>query len=415
MTRKVLLCDAAFSAMPLLTALKARGLHVAVCGGRAGDPGHALADASFPIDYSDTAALLALTRSQGFDYLVPGCTDVSYLACASVARSLRLPGFDSAEATHLIHHKGAFRQHADSCAYPVPRAVTTLSQAAQLELPLLVKPVDSFSGKGIVKVDLAEQLPAAAEQARRHSPSGEIVFEQFVSGQLYSHSAFLYQGEILADFFVAEYCTVFPYQVNSSCIATDLAPQARQSMRTWLQTFARAARLCDGLVHTQFIAADQRVWLIEVARRCPGDLYSLLIRQSTGVDYAALYVAGFCDGYAHAKAPLARQIPVSRHTVSTAEDGIFVAAKLALPAVSVGYVPLKKTGELMRAAPFDRAGIYFIEHADMATMAAVTEQLASRVKVTTWAAADASAVPTPSPTAPPGPTPDAVIAPGAFS
>src|SRR4051794_18531054 len=93
----VLLCDAAFSAIPILFALKRKGFRVAVCGGRAEDPGHALADQSFAIDYSDREQMLRLVKSEKFKFVVPGCTDVSFLTCVWLADQMGFPGFDSIE------------------------------------------------------------------------------------------------------------------------------------------------------------------------------------------------------------------------------------------------------------------------------------------------------------------------------
>ena len=378
---KVLLCDAAFSAMPLLAALKAAGFFVAVTGARSEDPCHALADQSFATDYSDRPALLDLTRKNRFDYIVPGCTDVGYLAASSVARALALPGFDREGVVDLIHDKGLFRAYSQKRRYPVPRATSDIAEAATLAFPILIKPVDSFSGKGIEKVGSMSDLEPAYRKAISESPSAQVLFEEFIDGRLYSHSAFIRNGMIAADFFVSEFCTVHPYQVNSSSLATQLEPIAKQRMRTWLTTFAQDAALCDGLLHTQFISRNGEIWLIESTRRCPGDLYSRLIAESTGVDYPALYVGGFCGATETAVTPLSQPRPISRHTVSLSRDCRFIDATLSMSNVALTYIPIKKTGDFMRAAPYDRAGIYFIEHASLEVMVAATEQIVSHVTV----------------------------------
>ena len=168
---KVLLCDAAFSAMPLLAALKAAGFFVAVTSSRPDDPCHALAHQSSPIDYSNRQSLCDLVREHRFDYIVPGCTDVSYLAASSVARTLGLPGFDREEIVNVIHDKGLFREYAQKKGYPIPRATGAMNEAPGLAFPILIKPVDSFSGKGIKKVATAGALEEGYREAVRHSPS----------------------------------------------------------------------------------------------------------------------------------------------------------------------------------------------------------------------------------------------------
>jgi biotin carboxylase len=378
---KVLLCDPAFSAMPLLAALKAAGFYVAVTGARPGDPCHWLADMSLQTDYSNREALLAVTREHAFDYIVPGCTDVSYISAAWVARVLDLPGFDEPAVIEMIQDKGRFRAYAKDHHYPVPRATSDILEAALLAFPILIKPVDSFSGKGIQKIVNADGLDEGYRNAILQSPSGQVLFEEFVEGQLFSHSAFIRDGVIVGDFFVKEYCTVHPYQVNSSCLATRLEPMAVQKMRDWLKTFMHDANLCDGLMHTQFISKNGDISLIESTRRCPGDLYSRLIEISTGIDYAAQYIDAFCGRAIRPVAPLLETKPISRYTVSLHEDCHFVDVTMSMPNVGIAYVPIRKSGEFMRAAPFDRAGIYFIEHASLAIMEEMTERIVEHVNV----------------------------------
>jgi len=378
----ILLCDAAFSALPILFALKDNGYRVAVCGARPNDPGHALADVSFVIDYSDEDLLRQTVRRNGIRYIVPGCTDTSYASCSRVAHELGLPGYDSPDVTAIIHRKDAFRNFCADRNFPIPAFVAHTSDVSRLRFPILVKPSDSFSGKGIIKVDRKPDLHAAIEASCAYSATRSIILEEFISGQLYSHSAFIRNGHVWRDFFVNEYCTVHPYQVNSSHVSVEVSVALVDRMRGWLEQFARDLSLADGLVHTQFIATDNAFYLIEVTRRCPGDLYARLIEKSLGVDYAALFASAFC--HAEERAGSSKRKPeasrfYSRHTVSVEEDCIFLSSSCSLP--SAAFVPLKRTGEILRAAPMDRAGIYFVEHSSAAAMKELTPRLRDFVRV----------------------------------
>jgi biotin carboxylase len=379
--KTVLLCDAAFSAMPILAALRRRGFRVAVCGSRENDPGHAVADVSLVLDYSNRERLLSTVRSERFDFLVPGCTDVSYLSCARIAAELGLPGYDSWEVARAIHRKDEFRQISRKHGFPVPRWTSSVREASELRFPILVKPSDSFSGRGIVKVHDPLHLAEAIERSRSQSREQSVVFEEFVSGNLYSHSAFVAAGRIVADFFVNEYCTVYPYQVNSSHVAVDLDTCIVRDVRKWLEAFAAILNIADGLVHTQFISDGASFWLIEVTRRCPGDLYSQLIERATGRNHADMYAVSFCNA-AIVETPAQEGTRfVSRHTVSVERECTFLSCCLAVADARVSFVPLKKTGEKLHAAPADRAGIYFVEHQSASRMTELTPKLRELVTV----------------------------------
>lgn len=383
MARNILLCDANFCTLPILQAVKKRGYTLTTVGSITKDPGHALADNSLNIDYSDTELLYKYVSEGNYQGIVPGCNDRSYLSSAFIAEKLGLPGFDSYETVLTIHYKDRFRIYAEQKGYPVPKAILSDKESDSLKFPVLVKPVDSFSGKGINKAYTYDELKSLCEEARQHSRSGTVLIEEFVEGKLYSHSAFIKNQKIITDFFVNEYCTVYPYQVNSSNLATLLNDKIKESLRAWAEQFAADLDLCDGLIHTQFISDNTDFYLIEVARRCPGDLYSQLIQKSTGIDYADLYAMPFCGLELPNVVRGNEDKFISRHTSSVDEDCIFISSSLNIADTLVQSVQLKYSGELMKAAPFDKSGIYFVEHATAKKMEQLTEQLKDYVLIET--------------------------------
>jgi biotin carboxylase len=371
--KSVLLCDAGFSAIPILETLKQKGFTVGVCGARPSDPGHSLADQSFLFDYSDSQKLLNIFLAGKFDYLIPGCTDISYKSCAWVANQLNLPGYDQPAVAKIFTQKNTFRQVCKAHQYPVPAHEMNIEKSAHLNFPVLLKPRSSFSGRGIEKFAYPAQLKKYI-QTNKIASKKHYLLEEFVGGQLYSHSAFLRSGSITAEFFVSEFCTIHPYQVNSSHLATQLSKQIKHQVSNWLECFARDFDLADGLLHTQFISDGNQLYLIECCRRCPGDLYSLLIKKSTGIDYARYFISPYIQSkYPNLKKNQHRFY--SRHTLSTAQSCIYLGANLQLPGVQFSYIPLKKIGDQLSAAPYDRAGIFFIEHSSKSKMEKITPEL----------------------------------------
>lgn len=378
--RTVLLCDAAFSAVPILFALQRRGFRVAVCGARPTDPGHALADCSFLVDYSDPENLIRIAREAEIRHLVPGCTDVSYVACARAAATLGLSGFDTPETTATICGKREFRTLCAEKGFNAPKSVASPTQLHQLAFPVLLKPSRSYSGRGILRAEGTEDVNVALQQLSEDQRR-DLIFEEFVSGDLYSHSAILRRRSVVWDVFVREYCTVYPYQVNSSYVPTRPDEVAVAGMRNWAEECAATLGLVDGLLHTQFIWDGARFWLIEVTRRCPGDLYASLIERSTGAQYAEAFASNFIEDGALPAAAHEADHHVSRHTLSTVKGGTFLAARLDLRASRVSFVPLKRPGDYLGEAPGDRAGIYFIEHDSVQTMEYVTPRLSEYASV----------------------------------
>lgn len=353
--KKVLLCDASFSIVPVLKSIKELGFHVTSCGNREDDPCHALADSSFFINYADQEKVLDYFIKNNFDYIVPGCTDISFSTCSYIGKKLNLPGYDRSDITEIFNDKRKFREYSSLHLFQIPRFTSSKSDLTSFNFPVLKKPIDSFSGRGISKFSSLNEIDSQDDMS-------SDIYEEFVNGQLFSHSAFIKNEKIIVDFFVEEHCTIYPYQVNTSCITQKLNDITKKNMRDWLESYAKLAHLRDGLIHTQFISDNSNYWLIETSRRCPGDLYSLLIKKSCDVDYAKLFVMPYC-GLSYSNEAITKTSNfIIRHTVSASEDKNLFEINIHVPNAGLDYIPIKKSGQLVAKAPFDRAGIAFLKY-----------------------------------------------------
>jgi len=374
-SKNILLCDANFCVLPILEVIKAKNYTLTVVGSKYDDPAHFLADKSVNIDYSNIKLLYKHISENKYDGIVPGCNDRSYISSAYIAQKMNFSGFDDYETVLTIHHKDKFRLFAKEHHYPIPKVIDSIEKIDEINFPVLVKPIDSFSGKGMNKANTANELRKYWKEAERFSRSKAVVAEEFVEGKLYSHSTFIKNRKIVIDFFVNEYCTVYPYQVNSSNISTLLNKEVKKGLRNWTEQFANDLSLCDGLIHTQFISDNKTFYLIEIARRCPGDLYSQLIQKTTGINYAELYSMPFCGIELPDKIDKSEQKFISRHTVSIDKERIFISSGLNIENTIIQNVQLKYSGQRMKAAPFDKSGIYFIEYKSKQEMEKLTEKI----------------------------------------
>ena len=386
--KRALLVGSSFSAAPIFFALKQRGLRVTVCGNQPTDPCHQYSDDSLHFDYSQRDELLRVAQSGRFDYLVPTCNDYSYLSCAWVAQQLGSPGFDRQEVASILHEKHEFRRITEQHAIPAPRSrrvhAGVAADVESLRFPVLVKPTDSFSGRGVTKVTRGAELPDAVEAALRASRSRGALIEEFVEGSLHSHSAFLCGGAVWHDVFVDEFCTVHPYQVNCSNHPSRLGEPMRRAVRESINRLAGILGLTDGLLHTQFIVDGDSHWIIECMRRCPGDLYGRLVELSTGIPYVDLFVRPFVREPFPERLRLPEVRCFGRHTISRNAPQVCHSFSHSIPSDDVRVVPLKTSAERLGPAPFDKLAILFAGFDDATTMHRITPRFADLVSIETF-------------------------------
>jgi biotin carboxylase len=357
MSQKVLLVDTGFSAQPIYQSILDLGYEVHVVGGRPDDALAKIAEQYWCLDYSDTSKLSELIKQEAYQYIVPGCTDRSYTSCSMVGESGASQGIESPENDAKINLKHCFRRLCKDLRISIPEVVTQFQHQA---FPLIVKPVDGYSGNGISIVERAEQMEEAIALATLASPSQRYVCEQYIEGQLFSHSAFLRQGEVVQDFIVQEDSTVYPFAVDLSAVIHDYPKKYLDQLRASIEKIAEHLSLHDGLVHTQFIQSGAQLYLIEMTRRCPGDLYSQLIELQTGFPYVENYVRPFLGMELNIQTLSCEPSLVIRHTVSSSKGQVFTGLKFNGDVNLERWVPLAITGDWLDEGPRGRVGIVFV-------------------------------------------------------
>lgn len=357
---RVLLVDTNFSAGPIYQFLVKAGYRVTVVGGNPNDSLAKSVDDYVNLDYSDVNAMRRLIEELKINYLVPGCNDHSYMICAEINTERRYRGIDTFTTAEIINNKAKFRAFSRAHGLPTPRLLG--KEEIGRRWPVIVKPVDAFSGRGITVLHESDKalLSSALNQARTESKSGECIVEDFVEGQLYSHTAFIQKGNVLKDYIVEEHGTASRFTVDTSRVCHDFPKSILKSIRDNIRIIAKKLLLEDGLVHTQFICKKENYWLIEITRRCPGDLYSQLIELSTGCLYAENYARPFI-GLPFKFTRKTKPRMIMRHTLSQPVAYTFANLSFNRPLRIINLTPISTTGDRLNRSPYGRIGIIFAE------------------------------------------------------
>lgn len=348
---KVLLVDTSFSSIPIYDYLITEH-DVYVVGNRSGD---ALAircqEKWIELDYSNTEKLKEIIESHRFDYLVPGCTDVSIRVCQELSESCQL--FDSVQVYSHLSQKRLFRNLCKANHISCPLTY----EAADFPIygTFICKPVDSYSGNGVTVFDGSKEneLREAIDNALIYSQSKEFVIEEFVEGQLYSYSTFIEQQKVMDSFIVLEGSSATSFAVDTSFLISDFPQDISETLKMSIERLASHLSLVDGLLHLQFILDKSgHPQFIEMTRRCPGDLYSMLIEYSSGYRYAAKYASYYiCK---RLSAEVESENLVIRHTLTSDHLESFNVLNFNEINTVKAFWPLIKLGENIRPNQKDR-------------------------------------------------------------
>jgi predicted ATP-grasp superfamily ATP-dependent carboligase len=353
----VLLLDTNFSSAPFYNFLIKSNYNVFLIGNNPDDYLAKISLNYFNIDYSDIKAVKLFIQKNNINYIIPGCNDFSYKICSILNEENKFFGIENYEINEILNNKDNFRKFAISENIPVPR----LYNKNNLKYPLIIKPVDSYSGNGISIIENENDIKFKKAKlfAKKHSHTNKYLIEEFVTGQLYSHSAFISNRKIINDFFVEEYCIASKFAVDTSWVINNLNNTLKKAIRNSITDIANKLNLKDGLVHTQLIINYDKFWIIEITRRCPGDLYSKLIEFSTGFKYSEEYLKPFLNKRLKQKKILFNN-DIIRHTVTTNTEHYYGSIDFEIPVQITKFISLKMSGDFLNIAPKGRASLFFM-------------------------------------------------------
>ena len=375
---KVLLLDTNFSSAPIYNFLIKNNYEVFVIGNNTEDYLAKLCLNYYNLDYSDVKFVSEFIKKERIKYIIPGCNDFSYEICSKLNLEDKYFGIESIGTNEIINSKELFRNFAIENGLPVPKTFEYNQLSNQF--PIIIKPVDSFSGKGVTIINKKNnlKLTAAINLALENSKKGNYVIEEFVEGKLYSHSAFISKQKIYKDFIVAESCVANPFAVDTSYVVTNFDTTILKKIQVYICKIAKKLQLKDGLIHTQFILNTNKLWIIEITRRCPGDLYSDLIELSTGYPYAEEYTKYFININNTNSRKNKFYKRIVRHTLTSQIEHKLGFLEFSRSLHIKKFISILRYGDNIKIAPRGRVSLLFIESKNIKEFKQILTNLLSR-------------------------------------
>lgn len=187
---KVLVLAGGFDQIALIEEFKSRGYTVYLADYFADPPAKEYADKHFQVSTLDEEAVYQIAKEEKADLITTACTDQALLTVAVVSERLGLPCYLSSETARNVTNKAYMKRIFSE--FEVPTAEwKVLEQESDLgnllshplKYPLIVKPCDCNSSKGITKVKNDLDLRNAVIQAFQLSRSGKVIVEEYIEGE----------------------------------------------------------------------------------------------------------------------------------------------------------------------------------------------------------------------------------------
>jgi len=183
--KKLLILGGNPETVPLIEMANEMGIKTIVTSSVPGEPGKTVAWKGCDVDGMDVPGLVALAREEQVDGVLVGVADMLVPSYCKVCDALSLPCYATQKIVNVFAFKDIFKSTCEQYGvHGIPEyyldADMKEEDIAKIEFPVMVKPVDSASGQGIVKCDNVEALKKAVPYALSFSKKKRFIVERYM-------------------------------------------------------------------------------------------------------------------------------------------------------------------------------------------------------------------------------------------
>ena len=290
MMMKALVVAGGVPQIELLQQLRNRGIKTVLVDGSGAAVARTFAGTFYQVDIFNIDAVREIAVREKVDFLITVCADQVLLVVAQVSEQLGLPCYISyktaQDVSDKLRMKRVFRENGIPTTAYVETQELNEKVISTLRYPLVVKPVDAYSSKGVRKAENWDELQRYYTEARAISRSGGVIVEEYFEGTEISVDAFVVNGKahvltvtnsdkvLDRDRFVI-FRGRYPVTASESVL---------RQIDGVAQQIADAFGLVNAPLLIQLLHKDDRISVLEFCARTGGNMKYLLIKYSCGVD-----------------------------------------------------------------------------------------------------------------------------------
>ncbi len=287
---KALVLAGGLAQIELLNQLKNRNITTVLADGNANALAKPYADIFYQIPIFDIEAVKDVALKEKVDFLITVCADQVLLIVAQVSEMLGLPCYIDYHTATLVSDKKYMKKIFWENNIPTSRYVELSeldwNQIDTLNFPMVVKPVDAYSSKGVRKALNKQELEEYFKQAAKISRSGDIIVEEFVGGEEISVDVYVEDGiaKILCVSNSEKINDADRFIIFRGRYPANTTPEIMNKIQKVAQQIADAFKLKDSPMLIQMINDGENVSVLEFCARTGGNMKYLLIKRACGFD-----------------------------------------------------------------------------------------------------------------------------------
>lgn len=294
--KKLLILGGDSALIPIIKAAKAKGVYVITCDYLPNNIAHSYSDAYINHSTTDKEEILADAQKLGIDGILT-FTDSGVYSAAYVAEKMGLPSPGPLPSIEILQNKDKFREFLLKEGLNVPKFKEFFDkdsyekEVSSFEFPIIVKPIDSAGSKGVTKVERAEEIDSAYDNAVKFSNRNGVIVEEFIEpdGPQIHGDCYAKNGKLS---FICLGDHHFDSSINNLVPISTTWPSIHPKEHIEAVTnqiskvIERVGFIQGGInIEARISKKDGKAYLIDVGARNGGNFTPIVIHYASGFDF----------------------------------------------------------------------------------------------------------------------------------
>ena len=287
---KALVLAGGFPQIALLNKLREREIYTVLADYYENPVAKPYADKFYRASTLDIEAITKIAVNEGVDFLITACTDQALLTVAKVSEQLGLPCYIDYQTALNVTNKSYMKEVFANNNIPTARHIILEKydpkRIGDLKYPLIVKPVDCNSSKGVKKVQNENELVEALENAIELSRTKTAIVEEFIQGEELSADIYVENGiaHVLSVSTLDKISDNDKFVIFRGFYSQERVESVKETVRLVAQQIADAFGLKNSPMLIQMIYDGNSAYVLEFSARTGGGVKYLLIQKASGFD-----------------------------------------------------------------------------------------------------------------------------------
>ncbi|SDI64426.1 Biotin carboxylase [Planococcus glaciei] len=292
--KRLLILGGSHHMVNVVETAKEMGFYTIVIDKEAGSPAKSYADKSCDISTAEIEEVAELAREERVDGIFTAFEDVNTWNAQALCEKLGLPFYATKEQLEICSNKDQFKEYCRAYQVPVIEEYLFVGDMdagtlADLDFPVIVKPVDSYASQGITVCYNQEEVSDGYQKALGFSKSGKVIVERFIDNSYGVQMFYTIQNkEVLlaavADRHVHKQSKEHPPLPIAMVFPSRHQDQFIETLDQPIRKMIQGMGIENGVVFIQSLFERGSFYIYEMGFRLSGEQHYRIIEHQTGIN-----------------------------------------------------------------------------------------------------------------------------------